>query len=161
MTDGQTHKLVDDGRRLVLKGIGAAGLLLLAGCGQSRPTVDLYIQSDGDFLAYKPDTLSCPTGAQVHLTFHHAGKILSQEHDWVLVRPGTMDEVVKACEKAGEDNGYVAKDDPRIIAYTPMCKKGETVGIHFIAPAPGDYPFFCSTPGHAETMHGILHVTQV
>jgi azurin len=140
-----------------------AGVLLLAGCGQSsgpsRQHVDLYIQSDGDFLAYKPDMLSCPTGADVRLTFHHAGAILSQKHDWVLVKPGTVQAVLSAGKDESEEHAYLRPRDPRVIAATALCGKGETVTVDFIAPAPGDYPFFCSTPGHAEDMHGILHVT--
>jgi azurin len=40
-----------------------------------------------------------------------------------------------------------------------MCGKGEQVRIDFIAPAPGEYPFICTYPGHAAFMHGVLHVT--
>lgn len=121
----------------------------------ARRTVDLFIQSDGDFLAYKPDALTCPSGAIVRLTFHHGGKFLSARHNWVLVRPGQMEAVDKSVE---HDEGLVSKDDPRVIAFTPMCDKGASVMIQFTAPPTGEYPFFCSTPGHGECMNGILHV---
>jgi azurin len=134
--------------------------LTLAGCRRpktaERPVVDLHIESDGDFLAFKPDTLTCQTGAHVRLTFHHTGRFLNAVHNWVLVRPGQMEAVDKYSEK---HDGMVPADDPRVIAVAPTCNKGETVTTEFIAPAPGDYPFFCSTPGHAEDMNGILHVT--
>jgi azurin len=55
--------------------------------------------------------------------------------------------------------GIISKDDSRVIAATPMCDKGVTVMMLFTAPAPGNYPFFCSTPGHGECMNGILRVT--
>jgi azurin len=58
-----------------------------------------------------------------------------------------------------DTEGIVAKNDPRVIATTPMCDKGQMVMTQFTAPAPGDYPFFCSTPGHGECMNGVLHVT--
>ncbi len=68
---------------------------LLLGCGRKpKPepqVVDLYIASDGDFLDFVPDTLTCRTGARVRLTFHHAGKIISARHDWVLTYPGRLD----------------------------------------------------------------------
>ncbi len=129
------------------------------GCG-SRPkpvqkVVDLYIQSDGDFLAFRPDTLTCPTGALVRLTFHHAGKIISARHDWVLTYPGKLDALVK---DALNKDGILSKDDPLVIAATPLCDKGETVTTQFVAPKPGDYPFLCAT--HPEDMQGILHVTK-
>jgi azurin len=121
-----------------------------------QQVVDLFIESDGDFLAFRPDTLTCPAGARVRLTFHHTGQFLSALHNWVLVCPHQMEAVDKDAEKT---DGIVAQDDPRVIAAVAMCGKGETVMTEFTAPAPGDYPFFCSTPGHAVDMNGILHVT--
>jgi azurin len=148
-------------RRRVLRGCLAAPLLVF-GCRRKQPqpptprVVDLFIESDGDFLAYKPDALTCPAGAMVHLTFHHGGKFLSARHNWVLVRPGQMDAVDKDVE---HNEGIIAADDQRVIAATPMADKGTTVMLQFTAPAAGDYPFFCSTPGHGECMNGILHVS--
>jgi len=136
------------------------GLLAMAGCRRKQPpaqqVVDLFIESDGDFLAYRPDTLTCPSGAIVRLTFHHGGKFLSARHNWVLVHPGQMEAVDKDVD---QNEGIISKDDSRVIAATPMCDKGATVMIQFTAPAAGDYPFFCSTPGHGECMNGILRVT--
>ena len=136
-----------------------APLLILLGCGRrpksEQQVVDLYIESDGDFLAFWPDTLTCPTGALVRLTFHHTGQVLSARHNWVLVYPAQMEALSK---DALENDGVIAKDDPRVIAATPLCDKGETAMTQFIAPPPGDYPFLCST--HSEDMRGVLHVTK-
>jgi len=132
--------------------------LIFSGCGlRPKPVqqvVDLYIESDGDFLAFRPDTLTCPTGALVRLTFHHAGKIISARHDWVLTHPGQLEALTK---DALENNG-ILPNDPRVIAATPLCDKGGTVMIQFVAPRPGDYPFLCST--HPEDMRGVLNVTK-
>jgi azurin len=134
-------------------------LLILLGCGRrpksEQQVADLYIESDGDFLAFRPDILTCPTGSLVHLTFHHTGRFLSARHNWVLVHPGQLEALSK---DSLANDGIIPKDDPRVIVATPLCDKGETVMIQFIAPPPGDYPFLCST--HAEDMRGILHVTQ-
>jgi azurin len=144
-------------RRLIFDWLAVS--LALAGCGRKRTperrVVDLFIESDGDFLAYKPDTLTCPSGSIVRLTFHHGGKFLSARHNWVLVYPGQMEAVDKDVE---HNEGIIPKDDKRVVAVTPMCDKGVTVMTQFTAPAAGDYPFFCSTPGHGECMNGILHV---
>jgi len=131
---------------------------ILSGCGRrpasERRVVDLYIGSDGDFLAFQPDSLTCPTGALVHLTFHHAGRFVSARHNWVLTYPDKME----ALSKDFLDDGILSNDDPRVIAASPMCDKGGTVMVQFIAPPPGDYPFLCST--HPEDMRGMLHVTR-
>lgn len=136
----------------------------LSACGQRAvapqpKVVDLLIESDGDLLAFKPKELSCPAGAQVRLTFRHTGKYISFEHNWVLILPHTFDEVNKAALAAGEENGWVPPGDKRVLAATPLCGKGQQVMVEFIAPPPGDYPFICSNPGHAEDMWGVLHVT--
>ncbi len=120
-----------------------------------QQVVDLSVESDGDFMAFQPDTLTCPTGALVHLKFHHAGKIISARHNWVLTYPGQLEALTK---EALDDDGILPKDDPLVIAATPLCDKGETVTTQLVAPPPGDYPFLCST--HPEDMRGILHVTK-
>ena len=142
-------------RRLFL----ASLTLTLLGCKQKRATeqrvIDLYVQSDGDFLAFKPAELTCRTGELVRLTFHHGGRFITVRHDWVLVHPSELESFSKDAIK---NDGFISKNDPRIIAATPYCDKGGTVMTQFIAPAPGDYPFLCST--HPEDMRGILHVTK-
>jgi azurin len=148
-------------RRQLLTSL-ALGPLGLAACtrGALPPViVDLRVESDGDQLAFKPRELSCPTGAHVRLTFRHTGKYVSFEHNWVLILPHTFDAVNKAALAAGEKNGWVPAHDRRILAATPLCGRGQQATIEFIAPAPGDYPFICSNPGHAENMWGVLHVT--
>jgi azurin len=124
----------------------------------STPT-ELTIATDGDLLAFKPTELICPTGAHVRLTFFHTGKYIRQDHDWVLTVPGAAGAVAKAGLRAGESTGYLPHADKRVLAATPLCGKGEQVSVEFIAPAPGDYPFMCSYPGHDQFMHGVLHVT--
>jgi len=136
-----------------------APLSILLGCGR-RPkseeqVVDLDIESDGDFLAFRPDTMTCPAGALVRLKFHHAGKIISARHNWVLTHPGQLEALTK---EALDVDGVLPKDDPLVIAATPLCDRGETVTTQFVAPQPGDYPFLCST--HPEDMRGILRVTK-
>jgi azurin len=139
--------------------------LALAGCAKPPPpTVRLSVDSDGDYLAFKPQRLTAPAGAHVVLTFAHRGKILSQQHDWVLARPGTMPSILADSDRAslsahGEAASFLKPGDPRIIAATRRIGKGQTTTVEFTAPAAGDYPFFCSTPGHAEDMQGVLHVT--
>jgi azurin len=137
--------------------LGILGTRVLG--ASSRKQVDLKIATDGDLLAFKPDQLTCPTGALVHLTFQHSGKYISQEHNWVLTVPGAAEAVAQAALAAGEEVGWVPKGDRRILAATPQCGKGQSVSVSFVAPAPGSYPFLCTNPGHGAVMHGVLVVT--
>lgn len=131
----------------------------LRGMSAERKHIELTIATDGDLLAFKPERLTCPTGALVRLTFRHTGKYISQEHNWVLTVPGAAEAVSQAALAAGEKSGWVPKGDRRILAATPQCGKGQQVTVSFIAPAPGIYPFLCTNPGHGAVMHGVLEVT--
>jgi azurin len=147
-------------RRRVVTGFLAFPLAGIGPAGAAARVVRLKIASDGDELAFKPDHLTCPSGAAVRLSFHHAGTISSDPHDWVLLKPGTEPAFLADADKQPNDNVVVPpQDKDMVLAATPMCPKGKTVTIRFTAPAPGDYPFVCSVPGHGETMHGILTVT--
>jgi azurin len=137
--------------------VGFVGFRVLAASSR-RPEVRLMIATDGDLLAFDPTELTCPSGSLVHLTFHHAGKYIRQEHDWVLTLPGTSAAVDQAGLEAGESAGYVPHGDKRVLAATALCGKGQSVTVDFVAPAPGDYPFLCTYPGHGAVMHGVLHV---
>lgn len=144
-------------RRPVILALGA---LLLPSCGPRRPAaVDLSIASDGDEMAFVPDRLSCPAGAHVRLTFHHRGQILSDPHDWVLLKPGTEAAFVADCDRNPSDTLPIPPGDGKmVIAATPYCQKGASVSVEFDAPRAGDYPFVCSFPGHGHTMRGVLTV---
>jgi azurin len=122
--------------------------------------LELDIASDGDALAFIPDHLSCVTGAQVRLRLRHTGRISSDPHDWVLLEPGMESVFLADADRQQSDAIVVPPNDAgMVIAATPLCAKGATVSVEFIAPAPGRYPFVCSVPGHGATMHGILSVT--
>jgi plastocyanin len=145
-------------RRVLLRWLTVPAAFAVA-CAR-RPTreqqvVNLFIETDGDLIAFKPDTLMVLRGTRVRLTFHHAAKFVSARHDWMLTYP---DKLERLSQELLENNGEYATGDPRIIAVTPLADKGGTVTTEFTAPPPGDYPFLCST--HSEDMRGILHVTE-
>ena len=153
---------------------GAVAILLalpLAACGQRRaasplppppaalPVVQLQVQSNGDPLEFTPKALQCAAGTHVRLLFHHTGHYVNFTHNWVLLRPGTYDAVIAASEAAGEERGWLPAHHPGIIAATPMCGRGQVVAVEFDAPPPGRYLYICTTPGHAQSMWGVLTIT--
>jgi azurin len=150
-------------RRRLLLSLLLSPLCFTAGgrraASEPAPPVDLLVESNGDLLEFNPKELSCRTGARVRLTFHHTGKYVNSEHNWVLIKPHSFDAVTEAAVAAGETNGWVPQADAHILAATPLCGKGQQVVVEFIAPEAGDYPFICSFPGHGQSMWGVLHVT--
>jgi azurin len=135
--------------------------LAFVACGPEpppAPLVDLLVETDGDLLAFKPKELTCHEGDRVRLTFRHTGKYVNFEHNWALILPHTFEGVTAAAEAAGPENGWMPKNDRRILAATPLCGRGSVVMIEFVAPAAGNYPFICTVPGHGQSMWGVLHV---
>ena len=117
------------------------------------------ISTKGDQLLFDKVSLSAKPNQSVKLTFKNtSSKNSGLQHNWVLVKPGTADTVSAASIAAGVDKGWLA-DSPDIIAHTKLINAGESETLIFDAPsAPGDYPFFCSFPGHNTMMKGVLHI---
>ncbi len=149
----------------VTGGLFVGGVLVAAcGGGESAPTqapaasgtpVTLEIASKGDALEYDKALLEVPAGSKVTLNLkNNASPGSGVYHNWVLVRPGTIDAVAVDAIAAGEANDYLKPNDNRVIAYTKLAKEGQTVSVTFDAPAPGTYDFLCSFPGHATLMRG-------
>jgi azurin len=145
--------------------LAIAAPLALAACSNRAPpptpTVDLLLESSGDLLEFNPKELTCHAGDHVRLTFRNTARYVSFEHNFVLLTRGSFDAIVAAATAAGEARGWLPVPDARILAFTPMCGRGQTMVTEFTAPAAGDYPFICSFPGHAQSMWGVLHVLPV
>ncbi len=151
---------------VVTGGLFAGGALIAAcgGGGESAPAqapaasgapVTLEIASKGDALEYDKTSFEVPAGSKVTLNLkNNASPGSGVHHNWVLVRPGTIDAVAADGIAAGEANDYLKPNDNRVIAHTKMAKEGEIVSVTFDAPAPGTYDFLCSFPGHATLMRG-------
>jgi azurin len=147
-------------RRSVLHGLFGLVLGLAAERAPAAEAFELHIASDGDELAFKPDRLTCPAGVAVRLFFHHAGEIIHDPHDWVLLKPGTEMRFLADADRQPDETAVIPPGDAGLVlAASGLCALGETVVVDFVAPPPGDYPFVCSIPGHGETMRGILSVT--
>jgi azurin len=125
-----------------------------------KPIIELQIATDGDELRFVPRRLTCPSGAMVRVFLHHAGDIINDSHNWVLLRPGTKGKFIDDADREPDETLIVPPgDEYLVLAATPLCGRGQTVVAEFIAPAAGEYPFVCSIPGHGATMAGVLIVT--
>lgn len=122
------------------------------------PTVTLDIGTDGNNLYYNKKTLDVKAGSTIQLTFkNNATADSGLTHNWVLAKPGTADQVANEGMQAGDANGWVPSNSPNVLAHTKLLKSGESETVTFTAPPAGDYPYFCTFPGHSATMKGVLH----
>jgi azurin len=86
-------------------------------------------------------------------------------HNFVLVKPGQLTPMaLKAGAMAQPDDPKVKAfipEDPNVLQATHLVTPGETEALNFTAPdKPGNYPFFCSYPGHYVKMYGVMQVVE-
>jgi azurin len=116
-------------------------------------------------LGYDKTELTAKAGQKIKLTFSNNGGALPQPHNFILVKPGTLDKVgglvnTMMTDPKGMEKSYVP-DTPDILVSMKLVQPGATETIEFTAPAePGDYPYACTFPGHWLLMRGIMKVTK-
>ncbi len=123
--------------------------------GCEGPTLEISV--NGDVLQFDKDRLGVPAGTKVILCFENVSGV--NQHNWVLVKDGTKDDVAARGLKAGPDNDYVQPADPDVIAHTRVLRPGEQGEVRFTGPPAGPYQFVCTFPGHNFTMFGDFVVT--
>ncbi len=123
----------------------------------SIPVLELGTQ--GDSMVFDRTELKVRAGTMVKVVFRNNARLVAMAHNWVLVQPGAEQSSAAAGMAAGEEQDFRAPNDPNVIAATKLTPPGESSTVTFIAPPPGNYPFFCSFPGHQTVMKGTLIAT--
>ncbi|MBB5034968.1 plastocyanin/azurin family copper-binding protein [Prosthecobacter vanneervenii] len=108
-------------------------------------------------LAYDTKTIAAKAGQKIKLTFNNTHPTLPQPHNIVIGKAGTKDKMMGIATSAMTlvDKGYIP-DSPEILAHTSLLQPGKSETIEFTVPAAGEYPFFCTFPGHVALMNGVL-----
>ena len=122
------------------------------------PVLEITIKPDAaNPLAYDTKTISAKAGQKIKLTFTNTHPTLPQPHNIVIGKLGTKDKMMAIAMGAMTlvDKGYIP-DSPDILAHTKLLQPGSSETIEFTVPAAGDYPYFCTFPGHVAIMNGIL-----
>jgi azurin len=125
----------------------------------NEPTgpISLRIDVKGDTLAFDTSKFTATAGSEVVLTFSNGSAI--NQHNWVLVPPGTKDAVAAEGSLAGPANDWILPNDERVLANTNILDPGATQEIRFTL-EPGTYQFVCTFPGHNFTMFGDFEATE-
>lgn len=122
------------------------------------PAMEVTIKPDtANPLAYDTKTISAKVGQKVVVTFNNTHPTLPQPHNFVLGKLGTKDKMMTIAMSGMTlvDKGYIP-DSPDILAHTGLIQPGKSETIEFTLPAAGEYPYFCTFPGHVAIMNGIL-----
>lgn len=136
----------------------AAPATAAAAPAAALPVLEITIKPDAaNPLAYDTKTISAKAGQKIKLTFTNTHPTLPQPHNIVIGKLGTKDKMMGIAMGAMTlvDKGYIP-DSPDILAHTKLLQSGTTETIEFTVPAAGEYPYFCTFPGHVAIMNGIL-----
>lgn len=122
------------------------------------PVLEVTIKPDAaNPLAYDTKTISAKVGQKVVVTFNNTHPTLPQPHNFVLGKLGTKDKMMTIAMGGMTlvDKGYIP-DSPDILAHTGLIQPGKSETVEFTLPAAGEYPYFCTFPGHVAIMNGVI-----
>ena len=110
-------------------------------------------------MAYDTKSISAKAGQTVKLTFNNTQPALPQPHNFVLGKLGTKDKVMAIAMSAITlaDKGFIP-ESPDILAHTKLIQPGQSETIEFTLSAAGEYPYYCTFPGHVMIMNGVMKV---
>lgn len=143
--------------------IAATVLLLAAAAAPAAERCALSIEGN-DAMAFNTAELVVPAGChELTLTLRHTGTLAVDVmgHNWVLAETRHFDALSAATLTADAADGYLPRNDARVIAATKLIGGGQTATVTFPLARlgkGGDYTFFCSYPGHWSMMKGKLVV---
>ena len=113
-------------------------------------------------LQFAPKEFSVTAESKVRLVFSNPDIMM---HNWVLLKPGTVDEIGALADQLASQphamaKGYLPESDKILQASKLLGPNGEEELV-FTAPSkPGNYPYICTFPGHWRIMQGTLTVTE-
>lgn len=122
--------------------------------------VDLTVS---DQIRYSTKKIEAKKGTTLQITIKHTGKIpkTSMAHNIVVLKPGSSIPMVAAKCNQAKDKDYIADDadtKAAIVVHSRLLGPGESHTIQFTPSEAGEYPFFCTFPGHFGEMSGVIVV---
>lgn len=145
-----------------MRGLIASIAIVSAFSAHAAEAVKLELSAD-DRMVFSKTSFEVVSGQKVTLVFKNTGTKgeKSMKHNVVLLKPGnTIVSFAVKCNAAAE-TGYVPADKEskeQMVGHVKLLGGGQTGSLTFTAGEPGEYPFFCSSPGHFDKMQGKITV---
>ena len=144
--------------------LGCSALFyFLGGCSPAPqvPPKEVHINAD-DKMKYDVTAFDAKPGQKISITLTNIGTTpkFSMGHNCVVLdRNVNVQNFLDAASMAASTD-YVPKDFKGVLAHTKLLGPSESDTVTFNAPyIPGDYPFFCSFPGHySQGTKGVMAV---
>ncbi len=137
-------------------------LLLSASAVHAEDCV-IDLKADDAMKFDKTEVTVAASCKSIEIKLTHTGKlpVTAMGHNVVVAATPDLQPIATDGQKAGAAANYIAADDKRVIAHTPLVGGGASTSAKFAGSAlkaGGDYSFFCSFPGHWAIMKGKLIV---
>lgn len=139
-----------------------AALAVLSAPAFAQELVKLELSAD-DRMVYSKSSFEVTSGQKVSLLFKNTGTKgeKSMKHNVVLLKPGnTVISFAPKCLAAAA-TGYIPTDKEskeKMVGHIKLLAGGQSGTLNFVAGEPGEYHYFCSSPGHFDKMYGKITV---
>ena len=136
--------------------------VLSAAAAAAAEVVKLELSAD-DRMVYSKSSFEVTSGQKVSLVFKNTSDKgeKAMKHNVVLLKPGnTVISFAPKCLAAAA-TGYVPADKEskeKMVGHIKLLGGGQSGTLNFVAGEPGEYHYFCSSPGHFDKMHGKITV---
>jgi azurin len=114
-----------------------------------------------DQMKFSVAAIEAKAGEQLKITLKNIGTLPKEAmgHNWVLLKPGTdLNAFAMAAMTAKETDYVPAAHKDKVVASIKVLGPKQSADATFSLPAPGEYPFICSFPGHYMLMKGTVTV---
>lgn len=122
--------------------------------------LQVRLSTKGNDIAFDQTAIQVPFGKKVQLKFsNEAAKGSEILHNVAILKPGTIDEVLKELQANGYDIAKM-RTNKSVIVMTKALEPGAQETLEFLPAEPGLYPYICLMAGHADMlgMKGLLSV---
>jgi azurin len=110
-------------------------------------------------LKYDVTEITAKVGTPVALVFHDADQL---QHNLVVAKPGAFDKCCAASDAQAAQPDAISKnyipDTSDILYASKLLNPGELEVLKLDLKTPGEYPYFCTFPGHCHVMRGTIKV---
>jgi azurin len=110
-------------------------------------------------LRFDPPRFEAKPGQELIVRLDNADTT-HQQHNFVIVRPGSRDKVTLAALALGEKALELAfvPPLPEVLASSPLLDAEKSAEVRWRLPdEPGIYPYVCTFPGHGAVMFGAVY----
>lgn len=148
---------------MLIKILGATLVLSVMSSAALAGECDVSLEATASMAFSTKEITINKTCKEVNLTLKNSGNMpkAAMGHNLVITKKADMQAVLADGNTAGLSKNFVKDNDDRVIAHTAVLGGGESASIKFKTDklnAKDAFTFFCSFPGHAAVMNGVVKV---